>query len=110
MPEKPIDPEFAPVAKAFARRRDVTGGRLMSAYGPRVNRKIFAVYPRGRFVVKLPKNRVDELGEGGMRQRFGPGKRVMKEWVAVDASCDWIALAQEAYAYVKREAKNSSSC
>ena len=97
----PVDPAFAPVVQAFARRRDVTLGKLFSAVGLRVNTKIFAMYPRGRFVVKLPKDRVDELVAAGSGQRFGPGKRVMKEWVAVDPSCDWIALAREAYAFVK---------
>lgn len=96
-----VDPEFAPVVRAFGRHRDVTAGRLMSAYGLRVNGKIFAMFPRGRFVVKLPKSRVDELVDTGTGQRFGPGKRVMKEWVAVDAGGDWIALAREAYAFVK---------
>ncbi len=50
--EKPIDPEFVPViAQAFTKRRDVTGGRSMSAYGLRV----------------------DELVDTGDGQRFGPG-------------------------------------
>jgi hypothetical protein len=97
-----VDPKFAPVARAFARHRDVTEGRLFSAFALKVNGKIFAMFPRGRFVVKLPRSRVDELVENGNGQRFGPGKRVMKEWVAVDAECDWIALAREAYAFVKR--------
>jgi hypothetical protein len=79
-----LDPRFAPVAGAFARDRDVTQGKLFTAT-----------------VVKLPKGRVDELVESGNGQRFGPGKRVMKEWVALDAECDWIALAREAYAFVK---------
>ena len=98
-----VDPQFAPIARAFARHRDVTYGTLFSAYGLRVNGKIFAMFPRGRFVVKLPKSRVDELVENGNGRRFGPGKRVMKEWVAVDTGCDWVALAREAYVFVKSE-------
>jgi TfoX/Sxy family transcriptional regulator of competence genes len=97
-----VDPRFAAVARAFARRPDVTEGKLFSAYGLRVNGKIFAMFPRGQFVVKLPKSRVDELVASGNGQRFGPGARVMKEWICVDTERDWIALAREAYAYVKR--------
>jgi hypothetical protein len=100
-PKIALDPRFAPVARAFARHRDVTQGKLFTATALKVNGKIFAMFPRGRFVVKLPKSRVDELVESGNGQRFGPGKRVMKEWVAVDAECDWIAFAREAYAFVK---------
>ena len=99
--KSPVDPRFAPVARAFARHRDVTEGKLISASALKVNGRIFAMFPRGRFVVKLPKSRVDELVESDLGQRFGPGKRVMKEWVALDATCDWIALAREAYAFVK---------
>ena len=101
--KNPVDPQFAPIARAFARHRDVTDGRLFSAYALKVNDKIFAMFPRGRFVVKLPKSRVDELVENGNGRRFGPGKRVMKEWANVDAGCDWVALAREAYAFVKSE-------
>lgn len=100
-PKIALDPRFAPVARAFVRHRDVTEGKLFSATALKVNGKIFAMSPRGRFVVKLPKNRVDELVERGFGQRFGPGKRVMKEWVVLDAECDCIALAREAYAFVK---------
>jgi hypothetical protein len=100
-PKITLDPRFAAVARAFARHRDVTQGKLFSATALKVNGKIFAMSPRGRFVVKLSKSRVDELVEGGHGQRFGPGKRVMKEWVTLDAECDWIALAREAYAFVK---------
>jgi hypothetical protein len=78
-----VDPRFAAVARAFTRRPDVTEGKLFSAYALKVNGKIFAMFPRGRFVVKLPKSRVDELVESGNGRRFGPGTRIMKEWVSV---------------------------
>ena len=107
MPGEPIDPAFAPVVRAFAKHRDVSGGKLFSAFGLRVHGKIFAMFPRGRFVVKLPKRRVDELVASGAGERFGPGKRVMKEWVTVAADHDWIALAREAYQYVKKSAPGS---
>jgi hypothetical protein len=98
-----IDPRFAPVAKAFAHRPHVTSGRMMSAFGLRVNNKIFAMFPRGEFVVKLPKTQVDELVSAGKGRRFDPGHgRLMKEWVVIsDGKADWIELAEQAFRFVK---------
>lgn len=99
-----IDPRFQPIVDAFALHRDVTGGKMMSSYGLKVNGKIFAMFGRKQFVTKLPKSRVDELVSAGVGQRFEPGRgRMMKEWfVAGDGSPDWMELAKEAYAFVKR--------
>ena len=98
-----LDPRFAPVAKAFANRPHVTGGKMMSSYSLRVNGKIFAMFPRGEFVVKLPKIQVDELVSTGKGRRFDPGHgRLMKEWVVVgEGKSDWIELAEQAYRFVK---------
>lgn len=99
-----IDPSFVPVVKAFTNRRDVTYGKLMSSCGLKVKGKIFAMFGRGRFVVKLPKSRVDELVTASAGERFDPGHgRLMKEWIVVKpGKSDWIALANEAYAFVKQ--------
>jgi hypothetical protein len=69
-----------------------------------VDGKIFTMLtPKGAFVVKLPKDRVDALIDSGDGERFGPGARKMKEWVAIDpaADADWVVLAKEAYGFVK---------
>ena len=98
-----IDRRFAPVANAFAHRPRVTSGKMMSAHGLRVNNKIFAMFPRGEFVVKLPKTQVDELVKAGKGRRFDPGHgRLMKEWVVVgEGKAHWIELAEQAYQFVK---------
>lgn len=98
-----VDPRFAPVVKAFAGRRDVTSGKLMASYGLKVNGKIFAMYSRGKFVVKFPKARVDELVAAGRGERFDPGHgRLMKEWFATaGGEADWPRLAAEAFEFVK---------
>jgi hypothetical protein len=98
-----IPAAFAPVAKVFAKDRRVTGMVMMSAYGLKVNGKIFAMFPRSEFVVKLPKSRVDKLVSARQGRRFDPGHgRVMKEWITVGAGkTDWIQLAREAYQFVK---------
>jgi hypothetical protein len=99
-----IDPAFQPVVDAFRTYRDVTGGKMMSSYGLKVNGKIFAMFGRKQFVAKLPKNRVDELVSARAGKRFDPGHgRLMKEWfVAGDGGPGWMELAKEAYDFVKR--------
>ena len=99
-----VDPRFAPVADAFALDRSVSRGKMMASYGLKVNGKIFAMFASGRFVAKLPKERVDELVDDGKGERFDPGHgRLMKEWVAVGAGrANWVELAKEAYQFVKR--------
>ena len=98
------EPAFVPVVDAFAGRRDVTRGRMMASYALKVGGKIFAMFGKGRFVVKLPKARVDALVGRGAGTRFEPMPgRAMKEWVVLKAGAtDWIALANEAYEFVKR--------
>jgi hypothetical protein len=87
--EKPeIDPSFAPVAAAFPGDRNVAQKRMFSSSDVlTVKGKIFAMLTRGKFVAKLPKERVDELVVNGAGERFNPGHgRLMKEWVAGSAS------------------------
>jgi hypothetical protein len=104
--QKPTNPQFASVVDAFIRRRDVTAGHMMASYGLKVNGKIFAMYGKERFVVKLPKERVDALVTDGSGERFDPGHgRRMKEWIVIRADGpDWVSLATEAYRFVKRGA------
>jgi TfoX/Sxy family transcriptional regulator of competence genes len=102
--EPQIDPRFAPVVRAFAGVRDVKAGRLFSSYGLKVKGKIFAMFGRKQFVVKLPKERVDELVSAGRGKRFDPGHgRLMKEWAAFKGGeSEWVELAREAYEFVKQ--------
>lgn len=99
------DPDFAPVAKAFAKDRNVTAGMMMASYGLKVKGKIFAMLVHGQLVVKLPRHRVDEMVEGDKGKRFDPGHgRLMKEWVVVlTDKKSWVDIAKEAYRYVKNE-------
>ena len=57
---------------------------------------------KGRFVVKLPRARADDLRARGQAIHFEPVPgRPMKEWLVVtDAKASWLALAREAYNYV----------
>jgi hypothetical protein len=100
-----IDSRFAPVVDAFANDRQVTyGGKGFGSTGLKVNGKLFAmISSKGKFVAKLPKNRVDELVRLGHGEYFDPGHgRLMKEWVALGgATTSWVELAREALRFVR---------
>jgi hypothetical protein len=99
-----IDQSFAPVVAAFARNRLVIRKKMFSSENVlTVRGKIFAMFARGKFVAKLPKERVDEIVNVGKGERFDPGHgRLMKEWVALETQRElWLALAQEAFEFVK---------
>ena len=74
----------------------------------KVNGKIFAmVTSAGQFVVKLPRQRVEDLEARGTGTKFDPGHgRLMKEWLQVSApqlgQCR--VLAKEALAFVSSAA------
>jgi TfoX/Sxy family transcriptional regulator of competence genes len=58
--------------------------RMMGSEGLKTGGKFFAMVSKGELVVKLPRERVDELVEAGAGHRFDPGHgRLMKEWVAL---------------------------
>ncbi|WP_235022302.1 TfoX/Sxy family protein [Amycolatopsis alkalitolerans] len=80
-----------------------TGGRFGS-HALRVRGKIFAMFVRGRLVVKLPKSRVDELVEVGEGIRFDANKGTpMKEWLALapESELAWHPVAEEAMLFVR---------
>ncbi len=84
-----------------------------STPGLRVGKKIFAMLSRERdLVVKLSKERVDELVASGTGSRFDPRRdgRLMKEWVTVPVrhGRKWGHLATEALGFVRSGARNAS--
>ena len=100
-----IDPSFAPVVDAFAKDRRVTyGGKGFGSTALKVDGKIFAMMSsKGKFVVKLPKDRVDELVGLRRGEYFDPGHgRLMKEWLAMDGGAgSWVELAREAHRFAR---------
>ena len=99
-----IDPSFMPLVAAFADDPHVSRGKMFGSSSVlSVNGKIFAMLVKGRFVAKLPREKVDELVSGGGGEYFDPGHgRLMKQWIAFDAgTAAWVELAREAYRFVK---------
>ncbi len=100
---------FAALAESFAGEPGVDCGQgAKKGFGSsalKVNGKIFAmVSAADEFVVKLPRQRVEELEALGMGRKFDPGHgRLMKEWLALHAGAarQWRDLAHEAMDFVR---------
>ena len=90
--------DFDAVSERFAGKAGVEQGTGWRSPGLRVNGKIFAMCVDGELVVKLPRARCEELTAAGGRP-FRVGGREMREWVVVRDG-DWVALAEEAHAFV----------
>jgi hypothetical protein len=93
---------FETILARFEGEPGVERGTNWRSDGLRVNGKIFAMHARGDLVVKLPAERCAELVASGRGKPFEAGRRTMREWVAVgdEQADDWLALAEEAYAFV----------
>lgn len=107
---------FAKIVMAFRNHRGVRPpsdaaqpSRKFGSAALKIDDKIFAmISSKGQFVVKLPRQRVDELVAAGEGERFDPGHgRLMKEWLTVATASDklWLQLAREALAFVGSGAK-----
>ena len=87
------------------------GGKF-GASGLKVGGRIFAMLSKGELVVKLPRQRVDELVAARTGRPFDPGRgRLMKEWVTIAPgnSRDWRTLAEEALQFVAATAPRCGS-
>jgi hypothetical protein len=73
----------------------------------KVDGKIFCMLAQDRLVLKLPRERVDDLVASGEGERFDAGKgRPMREWFALSSSSkkQWPALAREALLFISDKA------
>ena len=111
MSSRDADALFERLVGRFSSDPSVTppsAGKGFGASGLKFDGKIFAMVARGELVVKLPRQRVDELIAAGTGSRFDPGHgRVMKEWVAVSTEHgrSWSKLAQEALDFAGSKAR-----
>ncbi|MDE2070605.1 MAG: MmcQ/YjbR family DNA-binding protein [Gammaproteobacteria bacterium] len=102
------DADLTALVKEFRQDRHVTyGGKGFGSTALKVKGRIFAMLSsKGRFVVKLSGERVDELVQSGKGEYFEPARgRLMKEWLVVKLpESAWPRLAREAHAFVRRGA------
>ena len=106
MPETPIERRFASITRALSGEKGVTLGSGRGGFGSgalQVDGRIFAMVVDGGLVLKLSKDRVDELVAKGDGVPFDGGKgRPMKEWLELAPGADRrsLSLAREALAFV----------
>jgi TfoX/Sxy family transcriptional regulator of competence genes len=106
MPETPAERRFASISRTLVREEGVALGSGQRGFGSgalQVDGRIFAMVTGGGLVLKLPKQRVDELVAKGDGVPFDGGKgRPMKEWVELAPGADRrsLSLAREALAFV----------
>lgn len=82
--------------------------RAFGATSLKTDGKIFAMLVKGRLVVKLPAERVSDLVEAEVGERFDPGHgRIQKEWLSVagDDIDVWRTLATESEAFVAKRTR-----
>ena len=80
------------------------GGSGFGRSALRYQTKIFAMFVRGRLVLKLPAARVSKLVSSGGGMHFDANKGTpMKEWFSLDpeSDLDWLALAREALDFAR---------
>lgn len=103
MPERPSD-RFAEVSAPTLAHPDVTRGTMMGFPCLRVANAFFASCdPRsGDLIVKLPRERVQELIGAGIGKPFAPAGRRFREWVVIDDRDEirWAELIDEACVFV----------
>jgi len=75
----------------------------------KTKKKMFAMLNKSeKFILKLPKERVQELLSAGEGKPYDPGNgKIMKEWVIIpmEVKDQWIDLTSEAMKFAKKLAK-----
>ncbi len=95
---------FWTTAKELLRRPDISEGTLMGFPCLRVDGGFFATcdHRSGDLIVKLSRDRVQEIIAHGTGEPFAPAGRVFKEWVLVERrdTKKWQDLMDEAIQFV----------
>ncbi len=94
---------FWKIADEFLENRGITEGSLMGFPCLRVKGDFFATcdHRTGDLIVKLPRERVQQLIDQGRGAPFAPAGRVFREWVLVEKrdGRKWRGLINEAKAF-----------
>jgi hypothetical protein len=94
---------------------EVSGVTLGTGFGRsvglRVDGKIYAIHHDSGLVVKLPRDRVDELIRTGVGVAWGPSAgRIMREWVSIPTaySAGWLHLTKKARVFVASQGRSAA--
>ena len=103
MPDQPAD-FFHEMSATVLTRPDVATGTMMGFPCLRVAGAFFAScdHRTGDLIVKLPRDRVEQLIADGVGKPFTPAGRTFREWVLIDDRDEtrWTALIDEARMFV----------
>jgi hypothetical protein len=103
MTEQPTD-FFWEASASVLTHPDVATGTMMGFPCLRLSGAFFASCDRrsGDLIVKLPRQRVQELITAGVRKPFAPAGRTFREWVLIDDHdpARWAELIDEARTFV----------
>ena len=98
---------FNSFTKSFVSDPKISQSKMFGSPGLKINGKVFAFLMKGKLILKLPKEKVDELIAANEGKPFGhifaPNNfRPMKEWVEVlsDDEKVWLKLARKARDFV----------
>lgn len=98
---------FWGLAEPLLDQPGATRSTMMGLPCLRIDGQFFASFDRrtGDLLVKLPKDRVDELIETGRAQPFTPAGRRFREWAAISPAelSTWPALLAEALTFVNSQ-------
>jgi TetR/AcrR family transcriptional regulator, transcriptional repressor for nem operon len=97
------DALFASITEPLLKSGGVTSARMFGSNCLKVSGKVFVVGYKGRLVLKLPAERVQQLVASGRGVLFDPGHgRTSKEWVSVapESRDAWLRLATDAREFV----------
>jgi len=106
MNEQTVDQRYAAIVATLLNYPAVTfgGNKGFGSSALKVHGKVFAMISSGdKFVLKLPRQRVEALITGGEGEPFNANHgKWMKEWVIIKPTADaqWLDLAKEAMEFV----------
>lgn len=104
------DETFQRIVENSLKDRKITQVVMFGSPGLRVAGKVFTFLWKGRLVLKLSQQRVQQLVGSGDAKLFDPGHgRVSKEWVSIGPARkrEWLGLAQEAREFVSSVSSRS---
>jgi TfoX/Sxy family transcriptional regulator of competence genes len=94
---------FDEISRTFLGSPSVTTAKMFGGSALKVKNKVFACFYKEKLVLKLPRERVDDLVAAGGAVHFDSGTgRPAREWVALDTSRgkEWLGLARDAQKFV----------